>query len=361
MKSLLGVLVGGAALMAIAAPASATFSTQGQATPMITYTSAAAITAGRTYGSYDGVGSLFVTVASTATTGLGYLCTGALTSSNTVLTAGHCLYNYNEDGDYDPVTAISFYLPSRGEATPASTYTASSWEVNPDYNGDVTAGSDLSMFTLSTLATGHTTYSLYGGDPLQQFTRVGTGTVGGPGGTGTGVSSYDFDQRQGNNLYEYYGDEFFSDVTHNILLSDFDDGNEAHDVFGQAGGNVQTGIPGESDSSPGDSGGPEFIDGQIVGITSFGVTGAVVDGSCGSPSDIDPYAAGQSCTNSSVGEIAGDTWALPYSNFINNYIRNAAPGAVPEPSSWAVFMLGFGVLGSSMRLRNRANRMRAAI
>ena len=322
---------------------------------MITYTTAAAVDAGRTFGSYDGVGSLFVTVASTATTGFGYLCTGALTSSNTVLTAGHCLYDYNEEGQYDPVTSVSFFLPSYGERTTAETFTASSWEVNPDYNGDVTQGSDLSMFTLSSLATGHTTYSLYDGDPLQEFTRVGTGTIGGPGGTGTGVTGQDYDQRQGNNLYEYYGDDFFSDVTHNILLSDFDNGQEAHDVFGQAGGNIQTGILGESNSSPGDSGGPEFINGQIVGITSFGITGGVVDGTCGHAGDIDPYASGGDCTNSSIGEIAGDTWALPYASFINGYVRSAA-GSVPKPSTWAAFMLGFGLLGASLRQRRPAVR-----
>lgn len=74
-----------------------------QVRPTITYANAANIALGKTGGSYTGVGSLFVETQSTATTGFGYLCTGALLSSNVVLTAGHCLYDLAEDGTSDPV------------------------------------------------------------------------------------------------------------------------------------------------------------------------------------------------------------------------------------------------------------------
>lgn len=41
---------------------------------------------------------------------------------------------------------------------------------------------------------------------------------------------------------------------------------------------------------------------------------------------------------------------------------NSAPIAVPEPSSWALFILGFGALGGAMRRRTRAAfRMRASL
>lgn len=341
------------AMVAGAMPAQAAYSLGGQAVPIMTYTTADKVAKGLTGGSYTGVGSLFVTYESTKTTGFGSLCTGALVSSGAVLTAGHCLADDMVEGKLDKVTSVTFYLPSRGERTDANTFTAiaGSWKVHDDYNAnDIGAGNDIALFSLSREATGHDVYGIYDGNPLRDFTRVGTGTVGGPEGTGTGGVSNDYKQREGRNLYEFYGDDVFGDASHNILLSDFDDGTATHDAFGRGVGMHQTGIEGESDSSPGDSGGPIFIDGKIVGITSFGVTGGVFDGGCGQASDIDPYTNAQGrCTNSSVGEIAGDTWVKPYTGFINAYLASA----VPEPSSWVMMLAGFGMTGMGLRRRTR--------
>ena len=130
------------------------------------------------------------------------------------------------------------------------------------------------------------------------------------------------------------------------------------------------GIAGEADSSPGDSGGPEFnAAGQIVSVTSFGITGGIFsqtaafpDGFCGTGS-IDPYSAGGgttptsvdngTCTNSSVGEIAGDTLVSYNMAFINAYLaaHPRAGGAVPEPATWAMMIAGFGMVGAAARRR----------
>jgi secreted trypsin-like serine protease len=355
--------------LAAAGASAANYSIAGLAQKNMTYTTIAGAQAALVGNSaYTGVGSLFVTYASTATTNLGSLCTGSLLNSTTVLTAAHCIFDHDEEGAADPVTGITFFLPSFGERNSPSVVkiNASDWAFNAlydnaDHTGDIGSGHDVGIFTLSQAASGFATYDIYGGNPLRQFTEVGTGTIGGPKGTNQGISS-DYQKRTGTNLNELYGDDLFSDVSHGVVLSDFDDGTAAHDVFGRNLGLEQTGVVGESNSSPGDSGGPEFIDGKIVSVTSFGITGGIFDGYCGRGST-DPYNASgsttptalSSCTNSSVGEIAGNTLAAYNLDFINHYITShgGVAEAVPEPSSWALMVGGFGLVGAAARRSRR--------
>jgi hypothetical protein len=352
---------------------SSNLSIAGLAQKNMTYTTLANVTAALAGGAapgYNGVGSLFVSYQSTATTGFGSLCTGSLLNSTTVLTAAHCIFDHDEEGNLDPVTGITFFLPSFGDRHDPSVVTidASDWAFNslyddtPDHTGDIGSGHDIGIFTLEEAATGFQTYDIYSGDPLKQFTEVGTGTIGGPKGTDQGTTD-DYLKRTGTNRYELYGDDLFSDVTHGVLLADFDDGTAQHDVFGRNLGLFDTGVLGESNSSPGDSGGPEFIGGRIATVTSFGITGGIFDGFCGG-SSTDPYNSSGttavrslgSCTNSSVGEIAGNTRVDYNLGFINGYLRDhgAAAEAIPEPASWALMMGGFGLVGATMRRRRTA-------
>ena len=385
MKKAYLSLLAGAAVLGFAANANATGSYQigNLAVPTMTYTTVAGAAAARTNGTYNGVGSIFVSSASTATTGFGSLCTASLINASTIITAAHCIYgNDEETGAPDPVTSIQFYLPSFGDYRNGNagleTYNATAFAYNPGYNdpndpgfGDIGSGHDVALISLDRAAVGHDTYSLFTGtNPLGNYTEVGTGTIGGPKGTNQGVAS-DYYKRTGKNIFEAYGDDIFSDVSHGVVLSDFDDGTAAHDVLGAVLGINQTGVNGEADSSPGDSGGPEFnAAGQIVSVTSFGITGGIFnttgnfpDGFCGTGS-LDPYNSNGSstrtsvdtglCTNSSVGELAGDTLVSYNTDFINAYLA-AHPaigaGAVPEPASWAMFIIGFGAVGSAFRRR----------
>lgn len=359
-------------LGAAAAPAMA--ATSIKARPNMSYANLADVSSGLTGGSYSGVGSVFFSLASTAQTGIGIQCSGALLSSNVVLTAGHCFSGaVDAGGNPDPVTGVTFYLPSATQASPATTFDVASYQVSPTFNGDPTRGDDFALFTLAQAATGVQTYGIYAGDPMKVFTRVGTGEIGGPAGVGTGGVTDDYAQRQGNNLYEYYGDQLDPSWSGNLLLSDFDDGTPEHDAFGRLFGasGEQTGIFGESFPAPGDSGGPTFIDGQIAGISSFFISADAYTaaGTCGGPDSIDPFGPGGTtgdaanaagCTNGSVGEIAADTWLSPYKNYIDGYVTTAgSSSAVPEPATWAQLLAGMAFIGFTMR-RRRAVRVSVA-
>lgn len=320
----------------------------------ITAGTAADVAAARTYGSYTGVGTLFVTTASTAVTGFGGLCTGALTSNRTVVTAGHCLSNKTQAGKYDPVTSVRFFLPSLGERTKALTFVGHNIVVNPNFDiTNILGGNDIAQFQLigNAPTAGYQLYTAQNNSEIGSvFTRVGTGTIGDM--TGTSAGPFDYDQRAGVNLWEAKGDTF--GVSASILFSDFDDGTAAHDVFGQLGINSQTGIVDskghliDTNSSPGDSGGPEFINGKIAGITSFGVSAAAFQGGHCGTGYIDPYAAPDGrCTNSSVGELSGDTQVSAFLPFVNDYIAS-----VPEPAAWTSMIVGFGFVGAAVRRRS---------
>ena len=345
----------------VASNASATKFIAGEyARSNMTYTTLDQVRTSRTSG-YSGVGSLFVSTVSTATTGFGSLCTGSLIGGGTVLTAAHCL----STGANDPITSISFFLPSFGDRSDATrVFSASAFALNPGYaTTGLVGGNDIAAFTITGDTSGYDNYGLFTGDPFQQYTEVGTGTIGGPQGTNIGIGN-DYRKRVGNNIYEFYGSDIFSDSSEGVALYDFDDGTAAHDVFGQIGGNKQLGVLGESAASPGDSGGPEFIDGKIASVTSFGITGGIFDGYCGADS-IDPFNKNggtektglANCTNSSVGEIGGNTLVSYNLNFIQGYLNGTVTtmAPVPEPASWVMMIGGFGIVGGAMRRRRTVN------
>lgn len=123
----------------------------------------------------------------------------------------------------------------------------------------------------------------------------------GRGSTGTTISFGTL--RQGENRYDTYWDMPGSPYAY-----DFDDGSPDRDAIGALAGIYNTGTgTQEVMIAPGDSGGPSFYDGKIIGVHSFGST-------FGTPLDID------NVLNASFGEMGGDTRVAAYADWIDQTV-----------------------------------------
>lgn len=106
------------------------------------------------------------------------------------------------------------------------------------------------------------------------------------------------------------------------LLIDFDNGRPEQDAFGRLLGLEGTGVPNEGFITPGDSGGPAFLDGKVAGIASYGVR---LSGR-GIQPDIDTD------LNSSAGEIGAFQRVSHYQQWIDQRLRDEAPQAPTRPA-----------------------------
>ena len=302
-----------------------------------------------------------------------FVCSGSLSADRkSIITAAHCVTNGHNQQPvsvtayfYNPVTPDAAETPIYSNGAPNVTKVAiSAVRFNPQYTGEVIDDHDIAKLTLAAPAPAFATgYAFYNGTDLTgvDYNIAGYGVrsdVGGslgntpPHNLGTGRL------RQGDNRYDFrFGDADFQGLfdggpgntgffgtaeTTNTVISDFDDGTNAHDGscgLAQAVGlavsakycNTGRGVT-EVSSAGGDSGGPQFVNGQLASVTSFGLT----FGNQFQPGDLDNK------LNDTFGEFNGFVPIYNNLDFLNS---------VPEPASWMMMIAGFGLVGAVVRRR----------
>lgn len=301
---------------------------------------------------YSGVVSLIMDYGAAGA----FICTGSLLPDRqSILTAAHCVtdgptlanpisttaYFYN-GGNPDSVTFIDPTATAVG---------VSQYFVQPLYTGEVIDENDVAVLRLSSAApVWAQSYGLYtAGLDGVQYNIAGYGArslIGGATGADLGVGRL----RQGDNRYEWqlgdadfggFWDGFFgSAASGGVVLSDFDNGLAANDtgcliadafaLVGPKYCNLGLGLD-EVSSAGGDSGGPQFVNGMIASVTSFGLSfgpefGDQVDG-----------------LQSSFGEFNGFVPVSMHEAFIT-------ASMVPETSTYLMMALGLlGIAGVTRR------------
>ncbi len=267
---------------------------------------------------YDGVVRISVS---------GYYGTGVLLyDGHAILTAAHLV---QEDGGSVASSAVVHFETSAG----SQSVTANSISVISSYD-EANGSNDLALIWLPQAApVSGDRYQLYrGSDELTQvMTLVGYG-VPGSGATGTMDSSSGVPLRlKAQNTVDADAGELkaalgsfmgWTPLANSQLVVDFDNGQILQDALGILLGKYDFGL-GENEGTltPGDSGGPAFINHQVAGIASYGASlSSFLD------PDID------STLNSSFGELGFWQRASYYQQWIDQSMRAKYVNAPTTPA-----------------------------
>lgn len=296
-----------------------------------------------------------------------FICTATLLSDRmSLLTAAHCVSD--GAGTPNPNITTAYFFQGQGpsdrpSSDPGSTpITISQYFVNDNYTGQVIDHNDIAVLRLSAPAPDWAQsydMSFSAGLSGSDFTVAGYGNrsiVGGGGASGGATGGTTGFLRHGDNMFDYrFGDAVFGSAWYSVVgpqsrtefsyISDFDSGLGANDmsclvaqasnILGPAGavfcdtgrGATEVGVAG------GDSGGPQFnAAGQIVSVTSYGVSFGTAFGDC------------RAGLQSSCGEMNGFVPLYIHQDFIT-------AAMIPEPETYALMLLGLGAIGAAARRR----------
>lgn len=302
-------------------------------------------------------------------------CSGSLMAGGkAILTAAHCVADSNGQiaavggnayfygGPADPFYDLDFgFTPGIERVGLGAIHVA------PGYTGDVIDHNDLAIIFLGGAAPDFAVEYLLSAlaDPTGiDFNVAGFGNRGISGATGAAPGSFGR-LREGDNMFEYaLGNASFAGGWAGLLgeplsqisdswVSDFDRvGFAANDTSCRVTGGLlgtgstfcDTGVGArEVGVAGGDSGGPQFVDGRIVSVTSYGLTFGSAFGDFTGNLD------------SSWGEFSGYAPVYRNRDWIEGLVAGAFgdTGVVPEPATWAMMIAGFGLVGASLRRRQR--------
>ncbi len=322
------------------------------------------------YPQLSGVASLIMTYGN----GSQFICSGSLANDRqSIITAAHCVSDGGGVAAADLVNVKAYFYDgsSGGDVVvpfnPLSTAVdVTNIFVNPLYTGNVIDQNDIAVLRLSQVAPMFAkTYELdFSGDLTGKVFDIagygGRSDTGGAVGQNLGTGRL----RQGENRYDFrLGDSDFGGDWSAVLgepaaqiaysfLSDFDNGRAANDAtcavaaewslggakYCNTGvGALEVGVAG------GDSGGPQFVNGKLASVTSYGLTFGSSYG------DVDNK------LNSSWGEFNGFVPLYIHEQFITSHMLPA----VPEPATWAMMIGGFAFAGASLRRRARVSYVAA--
>ncbi|MBF2022465.1 MAG: trypsin-like serine protease [Hydrococcus sp. C42_A2020_068] len=270
-------------------------------------------------------------------------CAGSLLKTGLhLLTAGHCVFEFKPQD----------FVLDFGEIK----LSAAQFFIHPEYEHSIVAN-DIAIIELITKAPQQLTrYDIYrdNNEIGKVFNLVGYGAFGtGDRGAGLSLADFDYQKRLGKNTYDASGELLNGlipdfPILPGTLAYDFDNGRPENDAFGVVFGsqyaNLGLGLK-EVNSALGDSGSPNFIDGLIAGITSYGFGANYSDRLLST--DLTPTR-----TDSSFGEFSVDTRVSFYARWIDSVLQNNNSVSIPEPSP----LTGLAIVSAGFLLKRNKYR-----